>query len=163
MKIFGKTASQYISFAGGVAGLVLAVGIIRLALSLAGMPNATTKWASMNVVLVLGIIYLAFRAHTTGFGTYKHLLPSVVVVNSTMHLVAIAGIVIGMITGQDNIFTTPEYALRMDDGKTLVHVGLHIAIGMIVGALINWLMSCFFLFIAKKVARSPSSRAAARA
>jgi hypothetical protein len=162
MKIFGKTVSQYISFAGGIAGLVLAVGIIRIALSLAGMPNATTKWASMNFVLVLGIIYLAFRAHTTGFGTYKHLLPSVVVVNSTMHLVAIAGIVIGMITGQDNVFTTPEYAFG-EDGKTLFHAGMHVAIGMTVGAVINWLMSCVFLFIAKKAVRNPSSRAAARA
>src|SRR5262245_55735687 len=96
--IFGKPLSAYFRFAGVVVLLMLAVGIARLVVN--------SNWLSMNVVLGLGTIYLAIRTHTSGFGSYKHLLPAVVLVNSTEHVIAITAIVVGILTGQDNTYTT---------------------------------------------------------
>jgi len=132
--------------------VILLVGIARLALSLGGVPNSTTRWLTMNGVLFFGLFYLAIRVHTTGFGTYKHLLPALVLPCLMLHGVAITGIVIGMITGRDNVFTTPEYAFGQD-GKTLLHVGAHLVIGIAASTLINWLMGCLILFITRKLAR----------
>ena len=54
MKIFGKSFSQYVTFEKGFLILVLVVGLARLALSLAGLPNATVKFVSLSVLLLLG-------------------------------------------------------------------------------------------------------------
>jgi len=152
MTVFGKPLSAYVAFSKGVALLVLAVGIMRLALSLGGVPNSTTKWFTMNGVLFVGVIYLAIRVHTTGFGGYKQLLPALVLPNLMLHMVAITGIVTGMITGHDNVFTSPEFAFG-GDGKTLLHAGAHLVIGIPASTLINWLVGCVILFISKKLIR----------
>jgi hypothetical protein len=51
------------------------VGLARLGLSLAGLPNSTTKWLSLTVLTLLGVFYYGVRVHTSGFGSYKQLLP----------------------------------------------------------------------------------------
>ena len=155
MTVFGKPASAYVAFSKGVALLILVVGVARLALSLAGVPNSTTRWLAMNGVLFFGLFYLAIRVHTTGFGSYKHLLPTLVLPSLILHGVAITGVVLGMITGHDNVFTTPEYAFGQD-GKTLFHVGMHLVVGIPSSTVINWLFGCLILLITKKLVRRPA-------
>jgi hypothetical protein len=152
MTVFGKPVSAYVAFSKGVALLILAVGVTRLGLSLAGVSNSTTKWFAMNGVYFFGLLYLAIRVHTTGFGSYKHLLPSLVLPSLMLHGVAIAGIVIGMITGQDNVFTAPEYAFGQD-GKTLFHAGMHVVVGIPASTVFNWIFGCLVLLITKKLVR----------
>jgi hypothetical protein len=155
MTVFGKSVSAYVGFAKGPAILMLLVGITRLAMSLGGVENATTKYVSLNITMLFCVIYLAIRMHTTGFGTYKHLWPAILVPSLVFHLCAILGIVIGMITGQDNIYTTPEYAFGQD-GKTLLHLGAHLVIGIPVSTTINWLLGCLILLITRKLVRRPA-------
>jgi hypothetical protein len=154
MTVFGKPLSAYVGFAKGPAILMLIVGITRLAMSLGGVQNSTTRWVSLNVVMLLSVFYLAIRMHTTGFGTYKHLWPAILMPGLAFHGCAILGIVIGMITGLDNIYTTPEYAFGQD-GKTLTHLGGHLVIGIPVGTTINWLIGCLILLITRKLVRRP--------
>ena len=45
MTIFGKSISEYYQFAKGILGLIVLVGIGRLALSLGGVPNSTSEMA----------------------------------------------------------------------------------------------------------------------
>ena len=151
MTVFGKPLIHYVSFVRWFCFLLIVVGLTRLALSLRGVPNSETKWISMSAVMAIGVIYYAVRVHTTGFGSYKQLLPVVVIPNTVTHLVSITGILFGIFSGQDNVFTAPEYSFG--NGKTWVHVGAHLGIGMTVGALVNWLIGCLFLFIAKKLVR----------
>jgi hypothetical protein len=155
MTVFGKPLSAYVGFAKGAVILMLVVGVTRLAMSLGGVPNSTTKWVSLNIAMLFCVFYLAIRVHTTAFGSYKHLLPAIFIPNLLFHASAILGIVIGMITGQDNIYTTPEYAFGQD-GKTLIHAGAHLAIGVPFSTLINWLVGCLILFITKKLVRRPA-------
>ena len=42
--MFGKPLSQYLAFQKVFLGVVVAVGLLRLGLSLAGLPNATVAW-----------------------------------------------------------------------------------------------------------------------
>jgi len=132
------------------------VGLGRLILSLAGVSNSATKWLSISVVALLGLIYYAIRVHTTGFGSYKQLLPLVFVQSVVSQGIIVAGIVIAIVTHKDNVFSAPEYS-GGTDGKTWLHVAAHLIGGLVVGPLVGWLIGSGLLFVAKKV--SPQAKA----
>ena len=69
--IFGKKFSEYIRFQQAILGLILVVGLAKLAMTLAGMPNSTTRWLSLTVLTLVGVFYYGVRVHTSGFGSYK--------------------------------------------------------------------------------------------
>jgi hypothetical protein len=73
--MFGKRFSQYLGFQRVFLGLIAAVGLARLGLSLAGLPDSTVAWLSMNVVSWAGALYYGVAVHTRAFGSYKQILP----------------------------------------------------------------------------------------
>ena len=158
MTIFGKRLSEYVAFAKLFLCLIAIVGIARLGLSLAGVENASVKWLSISVVSLIGMIYYAVRVHTSGFGGYKQLLPILVLQSIVAQAIIIAGIVISIFTGRDNIFSAPEYS-GGGDGKTWLHAGAHLVLGVIVGSLIAWLVGCVIMWVTKKVVRRDAAAA----
>ena len=151
MKIFGKSFSEYVTFEKGFLILVLVVGLARLALSLAGVPNATVKFVSLSVLLLLGLIYYSVRVHTSGFGSYKQLLPVLALPAIFANLIIISGIVLAIVTGKGNIFSAPEYS-GGGDGKTWGHVGGHL-IAMIAEPLVLWGIGSLIMLLTKKLSR----------
>jgi len=156
MTIFGKTLSQYLNFQRSILLLILAVGLGRLILSLAGVPNSATKWLSISGATLLGLIYYAVRVHTTGFGSYKQLLPLIFIQSVVSQAIVIAGIAIAIFTHKDNVFSAPEYS-GGTDGKTWLHAAAHLIVGLVIGPLAGWLIGSGLLFVVKKV--SPQGRA----
>ena len=152
MIVFEKRFSDYVRFAKLFLILIAAAGITRLALSLSGSPNETAKWFSMTVLMWIAVIYYSIRVYTTGFGSYKHLLPVLALPNFTAQAVAITGITLAIITGNANIFSAPEYAFG-GDGKTWTHVAAHAFIGTTMGSVFPWGVGCAILAITRKVAR----------
>jgi hypothetical protein len=156
--IFGKRCADYIRFQRAILGLVLVVGLARLGLSLAGLPNSTTKWLSLTVLTLLGIFYYGVRVHTSGFGSYKQLLPLIFNQNALAQVIVIVGIVIGILTGHDNVFTAPEYS-GGQDGKNWFHVIAH-GVVILVFPLVGWLVASLVMWVTKKVAPRPAPAAA---
>src|SRR6267143_1927037 len=103
MTIFGKRLSEYVAFSKPFLGLILVVGIARLALSLGGVPNSTGKWLSVTAVIWVGVLYFSIRVHTSGFGSYKHLLPILVLQSFAAQVIIVPAIVLAIFTGHDNI------------------------------------------------------------
>jgi hypothetical protein len=66
------------------------------AISLAGVPNSTVKWLSVTAVALLGLVYYAIRDHTTGFGSYKQLLPLSTIQNLLTHVLIASAIVVAI-------------------------------------------------------------------
>jgi hypothetical protein len=155
--IFGKSCSDYLRFQRVWLGLVLVVGLARLGLSLAGLPNSTTKWLSLTVLTLLGVFYYGVRVHTSGFGSYKQLLPLIFNQNALAQVIVIAGIVIGILTGHDNVFTAPEYSGGRD-GKNWFHVLAH-GVVILVLPLVGWLVASLVMWVTKKVAPRPAAAA----
>ena len=153
MKIFGKTLSEYISFQKYILLAILVVGLAKLALSLGGVPVSVLKWLSVTVVMIFGIVYCAIRVHTTGFGSYKHLLPLLVIQSFLGELIIAAGVVISIFTGEDNVFSVPEYSPSPEPGagRTWSHALTHLIGGSTAGALVAWLIAMLFMFITKKL------------
>ena len=148
MTIFGKPLSEYVSFAKVILLLIVMVGVARLALSLAGVENAIVKWLSISIVTLIGLVYFSIRVHTSGFGSYKQLLVLIVIQTVLGQAIIIAGIVIAIFTGRDNIFSAPEYS-GGGDGKTWGHAAAHLIV-MILGSLVAWLVGSVILFVTKK-------------
>ena len=153
--IFGKRLSEYVAFQRVILGLILALGLAKLALTLSGVPNSTTKWLSLTVLTLLGVLYYGVRVHTSGFGSYKQMLPLIFNQGVLAQGIVIAGIVIGIVTGHDNVFTAPEYS-GGGDGKTWFHAGAHVVFGLFVGTLIGWLLASIVMWVTKRVARRPA-------
>jgi hypothetical protein len=162
MIIFGKRLSEYASFAKLFLGLIFIVGIARLGLSLAGVGNATTKWLSITVVTLVGLVYYAIRVHTSGFGSYKQLLPIYLLLSLVGQGIVVAGIVLSIATSKNNVFSSPEYS-GGGDGKNWGHVAAHLVLGVIVGPLVSWLIGSVIMFVTKKVSGERSSNARASA
>ena len=161
MTIFGKRLSEYVSFCKVFLGLILVVGIVRLALSLGGAPVSTAKWLSMTAVAWICVVYFSIKVHTSGFGTYKHLLPICVLGGVTTQVVVVPAIILAILTGQDNIYSVPEMFFG-SDGKSWLHVAGHLFFGTTVGPLISWLVGCVIMFATKKLSNK-ETKAAARA
>lgn len=164
MTIFGKPLSEYFNFAKPVLALVVLVAIARLALSLGGVPNSATKWLSVTVAIWLSLLYFAIRVHTTGFGSYKQLLPICYLLSISAQAVIVPSIILAIVTGHDNIYSIPENFFG-NDGKTWLHAAAHVFVGgLSLGPLMGWVLGCLIMFITKKaVGDKTDKRASAEA
>jgi hypothetical protein len=158
MRIFGKSLSEYVSFERGFLILVLVVGLARLILSLFGAPNSTAKFLSITVVFLLGMVYYSVTVYTSGFGSYKQLLPVMALPVILGSCIVITGIVIAILTGKDNIFSAPEYSPGRVDGKNWGHVGGHV-VAMIIVPLVLWAIGSLIMLVTKKLSGPREQRA----
>jgi len=149
--MFGKSVGQYLSFQKLFLVAIVVVFLVRLALSLAGMPNATVKWVSVTVVLLLGVLYYGVAVHTRGFGSYKQLYPLLLFQSLLGEGLVALAIVLGIVTGQDNIYTAPEYS-GGGEGKTWLHVFAHLVVAAVILPLVSWAIASLVLLVTKKVA-----------
>lgn len=147
--IFGKRLSEYFAFCLPFLVLILIVGIVRLALSLGGVSTSIDKWFSITVVMWLGTLYYAIKVHTSGFGSYKQLLPICFLQAWAAQLVIVPSIILAIITGKDNIYSMPEFFFG-NDGKIWLHVVGHVFGGGLVAPLMSWIFGSLIMFITKK-------------
>jgi hypothetical protein len=151
--MFGKTLPEYLRFQKTVLIILAVVGLGRLAASLAGVPDATVKWLAMNAVIWAGAIYYGIAAHRRGFGTYKHLLPLVLIQAVLFQAIAVLGILLA-IAGFRNIFAAPEYSFQAQ--SQWIHLFAHLTIGILAPTLILWAVASLAMLITKKVAPVPA-------
>ena len=151
MTIFGKRLSEYVAFCWPFLALILAVGIVRLALSLGGAPTSTAKWFSITAVMWIGIVYFSIKVYTSGFGSYLQLLPISILQGVATQVIVVPSIILAILTQRDNIYSIPENFFGRD-GKTWLHVAGHLVIGTTIGPLIGWLVGCVIMFATKKLA-----------
>ena len=97
MRIFGKPEAEYIPLQVPPLAMIAVVGLLRLGLSLVGVPDSIVRWLSLTVLLLIGMVYAAIRVQRSGFGGYRHLLPVVFFQVLTAQTIIIAGIALGII------------------------------------------------------------------
>jgi len=155
--MFGKRISQYLAFQKVALALIAAVGLARLGLSLAGLPDATVTWLSMTVAGWLAILYYGVAVHTRGFGSYRQLLPLVFFQMVLVQVIAVFGILLA-IAGLPNIYAAPEYSGPpfARSANQWSHALAHLTIGIVVPTLLGWGASSLVLLITKRVARRPA-------
>src|SRR5262249_35029637 len=123
---------DYFAFQKGILILILLVGFGRLGLSLAGVPSDLVRWLSLTAMAIIGTAYVGVQVPRTGFGGFKHLLPLLFIQAFIGNLIIVSGIVLGTVSGTENIFSRSEYSMGMSPWQ---HAGAHMLDGVIVGPL----------------------------
>ncbi len=147
--MFGKKFGEYVQFESWVLILIAAAFFIRLAIGMTATPVATTKWISINLVLLVGLIYCSVAVHTKGFGSYKQLFGLLLVQNAFAHFLIASGIALAIVTMTNNIYTAPEF-FGGSDGRNWGHVAAHF-LGAFLVPVFAWLIGSVILFVTKKV------------
>jgi hypothetical protein len=155
--MFGKRLSEYLKFQKVWLALIAAVGLARLGLSLAGLPDGAVMFLSMTAVGWAAVIYYGVAAHTKGFGSYKQLLPLMIFQVVLVQSIAVAGILLA-IAGFPNIYAAPEFSGPpfARSSNQWNHALAHLTIGMVVPVLLWWGVGSLVLLITKRVARRPA-------
>ena len=155
--MFGKRISEYLAFQKAWLALIAVVGLARLGLSLAGLPDRTVMWLSMTVVGWAAVLYYGVAVHTKGFGSYRQLLPLMLFQVVLVQAIAVFGILLA-IGGYANIYAAPEYSgppfARSPNQWS--HALAHLTIGIVAPVLLGWGVASLVLLITKKVSRRPA-------
>jgi hypothetical protein len=151
--MFGKSVLQYLRFQKVLLGVLAAVGLTRLVMSLAGVPVATVAWLSMNAVSWLGALYYGVAVHTRGFGSYKQILPLAFFQTLVQQAIAVLGILLA-IAGFPNVYAAPEFSFGVQNQWH--HVLAHLTIGIVVPPLLFWGVGSLALLITKKLSHRPA-------
>jgi len=153
--MFGKTLAEYLRFQRVILALIVLAWAVRLALSLAGVPNASARWFSVTAVLLVGVVYYGVAVYRKGFGSYKQLYPLMLIQGVVGEGLVALAIVLAILTSRDNIYTAPEYS-GGGDGKTWLHVGAHLILGVVIGPLVTWAVGSLVMLVTRKVAPRPA-------
>ena len=150
--MFGKPISAYVRFAAPSLAIIAAVALLRWATALG--------WLSVTYVLLICALVWSVRVATTGFGGYRQILPVVWLQAMTASLVIIAAIVLSIFSGQDNVYTVPEFT-RGTPGKTWGHAGGHLLAGALVLPLVLWGLGSLAMWVTKMISPGAGARKAA--
>ena len=155
--MFGKRVPEYLGFQKAWLILLAVVGLGRLGLSLAGLPDRTVMWLSMTVVGWAAVLYYGVAVHTRGFGSYPHLLPLMIFQVVLVQAIAVFGILLA-IAGLPNIYAAPEYSGPpfARSANQWTHALAHLTIGIVVPVLLWWGVGSLVLLVTKKVAGRPA-------
>ncbi len=136
---------------------------------MAHVPVSGAQLVSVTGVLVVGALYYGWAIGRKGFGSFKQLYGLNLVRGVfSQTLVAIA-IVLAIMIGQDNIYTTPEFyppaqgigvlGLPLPpDGKNFGHAIEHIVVAGAIGfPIIGWLLGSLVLLATRGSARRASA------
>jgi hypothetical protein len=155
--MFGKRVSEYLGFQKVWLALIAAVGLARLGLSLAGLPDRTVMLLSMTVLGWVAVLYYGVAVHTKGFGSYKQLLPLMLFQVVLVQAIAVLGILLA-IAGYPNIYAAPEYSGPpfARSANQWSHALAHLTVGIVVPVLLWWGVASLVLLITKRLAKRPA-------
>jgi hypothetical protein len=114
---------------------IAVMGVIRFVLTIAGLPNAAVKFASMTVIMIVGTLYFGVVSLT-----HKERIKAAYLLVLPYMIVEVAALGYTWATGRQTIFHAQEYSFG-------VGVGVH-TIGHLVGGL-TW--EPVFLFLVMEI------------
>jgi len=147
--MFGKKLSEYIRFERVILVLIAVAFVSRLVVAMSGVEIAKARWVSINIVLLLGLIYCAVSVHLRGFGSYKQLFGLLFIQTGFAHILIACAILVAVVTGVDNIYTAPEF-FNGNNGRNLTHVFMH-GVAILILPLIAWAIGSVILFVTRRI------------
>ncbi|HEY8234648.1 MAG: hypothetical protein ACHQM7_09470 [Vicinamibacterales bacterium] len=160
--MFGKSLSEYVAFQRPVLMLIAVVWVMRLGLSMAGMPASGAKFVSVTGVVLLGALYYGWAVGQKDFGSFKQLYGLNLIQGIVSQTLVALAIVLAIVTGQDNIYTIPEFyppSAGNDstglppDGKNFGHAIAHLVVGAVLIPIVGWLLGSVVHLVTRKRAR----------
>jgi len=148
--MFGKSISDYLRFQQVILVAVAVVGLLRLGLSLAGVPDAAVAWLSMTVVTWAAAVYYGVAVYRYGFGGYRQILPLVFFQMIVQQAIAVIGIMTA-IAGFPNVYAAPEFT--RGTSNQWLHALAHLTVGIVAPTLLMWGAGSLALAVTRRLAR----------
>ena len=162
--MFGKPVSEYIAFAKPVLALIAVVWLLRLGLSMAGVPVGAARFVSVTGVVLFGAFYFGWAVGQKGFGSFKQLYGLNLVQGIFSQTLIALAIVLAIVIGRDNIYTIPEFYPASagndplgfpPDGKNFAHAFAHLVVGAVIIPIVGFVVgSVVLLFTRAKPQRA---------
>jgi hypothetical protein len=162
--MFGKSLSEYLKLQLPILILITVVWGVRLGLSLAGVADGGARFASVTTTVALGALYYGWLLAKAG-GSFKHLYAMCLIQGLYSQVLVAAAIALAISTGQDNLYTVPEYYPPSQggagpfppDGKNWVHAIAHIVIpGFIVLPIGGWILGSLVMLALRRSSPKPA-------
>ncbi len=148
--MFGKSIPDYLRFQQVILVTIAVVGLLRLGLSLAGVPDPAVAWLSMTVVTLAATIYYGVAVHTHRFGGYRHVLPLAFFQMVVQQAIAVIGIMTA-IAGFPNVYAAPEYT--PGTSNQWLHALAHLTVGIAAPTLLTWGVGSLVLAVTRRLSR----------
>ncbi len=148
--MFGKSIADYLRFQQVILFTIALVGLLRLGLSLSGVPDPSVAWLSMTVVTLAATLYYGVAVHTHRFGGYRQILLLVFFQMVVQQAVAVIGIM-AAIAGFPNVYAAPEYSRGVTN--QWLHALAHLTIGIGAPTLLMWGVGSLVLAVTRRLAR----------
>ncbi len=148
--MFGKSISDYLRFQQVILVTIAVVGLLRLGMSLAGVPDPAVAWLSMTVVTFAATVYYGVAVHTHRFGGYRQILPLVFFQMVVQQAIAVVGIMTA-IAGFPNVYAAPEY--DPVSSNQWLHALAHLTFGIVAPTLLMWGVGSLVLAVTRRLAR----------
>ncbi len=136
MSLFGKRLGDYARFARTGMILILLMGLIRFIVGISGVPyERATNLVSITILTMLLSIIYGQKAAVSGFGRYRHLLPTVFLLAAMMYGFIIPAILVEGLFGFHGYFhgQTLAHFAKQAEGFSQTHNHVHPP-GMLLGA-----------------------------
>ncbi len=136
MSIFGKHLRDYARFARTGMILIVLMGLTRFIVGLTGVPyERATNLVSITILILLLSIVYGQKAAASGFGSYRHLLPTVFMLAASMYGFIILAILVEGLSGFHGYFHGQTLAHFAKQAESFGHAHDHLhAPGSLLGA-----------------------------
>lgn len=124
MSLFGKSLAEYARFTRIGMILILMMGLARFIVGVSGVPYETaTHLLSLTILSPLLALIYGQRAAASGFGGYRHLLPTTVLLSVTMYGFIVLAILVEGLGGIHGYFHAPGMGLQPTGMSVAFHIG----------------------------------------
>jgi hypothetical protein len=151
MRIGRRGLLDHLRLLGPLFALIGAVWALRMILAAAGAPDWLLAIVAVTSAAPVCVLLAAFLIHIRGFGSYPNVVVASLLLNFWGQLLVIAAILFSVVTGQENIYTAPEFSIPGDDPLHLRHIFGHLIVGTPIGTLVGAAAGCLVLWLLRIV------------
>jgi lysylphosphatidylglycerol synthetase-like protein (DUF2156 family) len=155
MKIGGHRMREHLRLLGFPFALIFVVWLLRLVLSLTGVPNSIVRFASVTAATALAIVVAIVLMHWRNFGGYASVVVASFLLNVWSEVLIVLAVAFSVLSRIENIYTAPEYSVPGEDALHLVHMRAHLTFGIGIGTLEGAAMGSLVLWLLRTLLPSP--------
>jgi len=157
MNIGGYGVRDHIRLFAPAFGLIAAVWVLRWVLDALGAPHAVVKACSVSGATTLAILISVGLLHFRCVGGYLSVVLGSFLLVVWEQLLIVAAIVFSVASGIVNVFTAPEYSIKVDDPHHIRHIVGHLTFGVGAGTLLGSATGCLLLWLRRRLVPSRTS------
>ena len=147
MRIVGRRLRDHIRLLAPMFALLTAIWFLRLLSAALNPPSWLLRIFSVTVASSFCVMLAVLLIHVRRFGGYTNVVLSSLLINVWAEVLIILAIIFSILTGTENVFTRPEYSLRVDDPNHLRHIYGHLTFGIGLGTLSGSAVGCLLLWL----------------